>query len=265
MTPCIKPPASSCGGVCSMRAHIMGVSVSDTTSEMTMATARVMANSWNRRPTTSGMNSSGINTATSEKVSDIRVKPISPAPANAACIGDLPISRCRATFSSMTMASSTTKPVAMVSAISVRLLTEKSIRYMKAKVPTSDSGTATLGMMVAEGLRKNAKVTSTTRPMANSSSFWVSLTEARILWVRSVSTATSTAAGRVEVSCGSNSRTLSVTSITLAPGWRCTFSSTAGWLLAQAARKRSSAPSTMVATSPRRSGAPSCQVMISLR
>ncbi|MNL66257.1 hypothetical protein D3C87_1906940 [compost metagenome] len=54
-----------------------------------------------------------------------------------------------------TMASSTTKPVAMVSAISVRLLIEKSRNTITAKVPTSDSGTATAGIIVAGTLRKN--------------------------------------------------------------------------------------------------------------
>ncbi len=53
-------------------------------------------------------------------------------------------------FSIITIASSTTKPVAMVSAISVRLLIEKPARYITPNVPTSDSGTATLGMTVAE-------------------------------------------------------------------------------------------------------------------
>ncbi len=52
-------------------------------------------------------------------------------------------------FSIITMASSTTKPVAMVSAISDRLSSEKPHRYMTASVPTSDSGTDRLGMMVA--------------------------------------------------------------------------------------------------------------------
>src|SRR5690606_40817709 len=66
-------------------------------------------------------------------------------------------------FSSMTMASSTTKPVAMVSAISVRLLMVKPARYITAKVPISDSGTTTEGMMVADSLRRNRKVTITTR------------------------------------------------------------------------------------------------------
>ncbi|MNY69511.1 hypothetical protein D3C86_2074580 [compost metagenome] len=57
-------------------------------------------------------------------------------------------------FSITTMASSTTKPVAMVSAISVRLLIEKSRNTITAKVPASDSGTATAGMMVAGTLRR---------------------------------------------------------------------------------------------------------------
>ncbi len=57
-------------------AHIIGTSVSDTTAEMTMVTASVMENSWNSRPTTSPMNSSGISTAISEMVSEMMVKPI---------------------------------------------------------------------------------------------------------------------------------------------------------------------------------------------
>ena len=52
------------------------------------------------------------------------------------------------------MASSTTKPVAMVRAISVRLLIEKSRNTITAKVPTSDSGTAMPGIIVAGTLRR---------------------------------------------------------------------------------------------------------------
>jgi len=58
-------------------------------------------------------------------------------------------------FSITTIASSTTKPVAIVSAISVRLLIENPTRYITPNVPTSDSGTATLGMSVAGTLRRN--------------------------------------------------------------------------------------------------------------
>ena len=73
-------------------------------------------------------------------------------------------------FSIITMASSTTKPVATTSAIRVRLLTEKPARYMTPKVPTSDSGTATLGMIVAGRLRRKRKITITTSATATASS-----------------------------------------------------------------------------------------------
>ena len=98
-------------------------------------------------------------------------------------------------FSIITIASSTTKPVAIVSAISVRLLMEKPARYITPNVPTSDSGTATLGMIVAGTLRRNTKITITTSATASSSSNCTSRTEARMVTVRSVSRTTSTAAG----------------------------------------------------------------------
>ena len=99
----------------------MGVSVSDTTPDTRMATAMVTANSRKSRPTMPAMNSSGMNTATSEMVMDMMVKPISAAPSSAACMGFFPISMWRTMFSSITMASSTTNPTASVSAISDRL------------------------------------------------------------------------------------------------------------------------------------------------
>ncbi len=90
-------------------------------------------------------------------------------------------------FSITTMASSTTKPVAMVSAMSVRLLMLKPARYMTPKVPTMEIGTATAGMTVAVGLRRKTKITITTSAMASISSNCTSCTEARIVTVRSVS------------------------------------------------------------------------------
>ena len=107
-----------------MREHIIGVRVSETTAEMTMVTASVTANSRKRRPTTSPMNSNGMSTATRETVSDTIVKPICSAPVRAASRGGMPSSRKRLMFSIITMASSTTKPVEMVSAISDRLSSE---------------------------------------------------------------------------------------------------------------------------------------------
>ena len=52
-------------------------------------------------------------------------------------------------FSIITMASSTTKPVEIGQRHQRELLMEKPARYITPKVPTSDSGTAKLGMSVA--------------------------------------------------------------------------------------------------------------------
>ncbi|MNN09585.1 hypothetical protein D3C81_1224710 [compost metagenome] len=159
-------------------------------------------------------------------------------------------------FSIITIASSTTKPVAMVSAISVRLLIENPARYITPNVPTSDSGTATPGMMVAGILRRNRKITSTTSAIASSSSNCTSSTEARMVVVRSVSNCTWTDAGSAFCSCGSRALMRSTTSITFAPGWRWIFSTIAGLSLAHAARRLFSGPSTISATSVMRIGAP---------
>ncbi len=134
-------------------------------------------------------------------------------------------------FSIMTMASSTTNPVAMVSAIRVRLLSEKFSRYMTAKVPTSDRGTATLAMKVAWGLRRKTKITATTSRTDSSSSNSTSCTEARMPVVRSVTTVTLIPAGRPAVSPGRAFWIWSTVVMTLAPGWRWTFSTMAGVVL----------------------------------
>ncbi len=112
----------SFGSGLSRYAHIIGVSVSESSAETPIETASVTANSRKSRPMRPPMKSSGMSTATSETVSETIVKPICPAPLSAAWNGSSPSSMKRAMFSIMTMASSTTKPVAIVSAMSDRLL-----------------------------------------------------------------------------------------------------------------------------------------------
>jgi hypothetical protein len=97
------------------------VSVSETKPEIRIATPMVTANSWTSRPTMPPMNSTGMNTAASESVIEIMVKPISRDPLSDASKTLSPISRCRTMFSSMTIASSTTNPTASTSAMSERL------------------------------------------------------------------------------------------------------------------------------------------------
>jgi len=96
----------------------MGVSVSDTKPDTRTAAVITTANSWRSRPTTPPMKSTGMNTAASESVIERMVKPISLAPARAASSRPWPSSMWRTMFSSITTASSTTKPTQRVSAIS---------------------------------------------------------------------------------------------------------------------------------------------------
>ena len=97
---------------------------------------------------------SGANTEASVSVIATIAKPISRAPSIAACIRDLPASMCRWMFSSMTMASSTTRPMASTIASSDSVLTVKPNRYMSPNAPTSDTGIVTIGMIVARRLRR---------------------------------------------------------------------------------------------------------------
>ena len=98
-----------------------GINVSDTIAENAMASAIVTANSRNSRPIMPPINKSGINAAIRDTLIETTVKPIWRAAWRAAWSGDsqLPIRRLIASMT--TMASSTMKPVATVSAISDRL------------------------------------------------------------------------------------------------------------------------------------------------
>ena len=70
-------------------------------------------------------------------------------------------------FSSMTMASSTTRPIASTMASSVSVLIEKPNSSISAKAPISDTGMVTSGMSVARSERRKRKMTSTTSATAS--------------------------------------------------------------------------------------------------
>src|SRR6516225_651721 len=99
----------------------------------------------------------------------------------------------------------------------------------------SDNGTAILGMMVAESVRKNRKITNTTSTTVSISSNCTSLTLARMVLVRSVSTVTFTEAGRLDFNCFNRRLMLSTTLIMFAPGCLWILRMTAGVVLLHAA------------------------------
>ena len=89
---------------------------------------------------------------------------------------------------------------------------------MAANVPMSASGTVTLGMIVAQTLRRNTKITTTTRPMDSISVNWTSATDARMVCVRSMMVSTWTDGGIAASSRGIAAWIASTVSMTLASG-----------------------------------------------
>ena len=89
---------------------------------------------------------------------------------------------------------------------------------MSAQAPSSASGTVTLGITVAQKLRRKTKITPTTSTIVSIRVNCTSSTEARMVWVRSLRMPTLMAAGRVAVRRGSCALMLSTVSMTLAPG-----------------------------------------------
>ena len=79
----------------------------------------------------------------------------------AACIGGLPMARCRATFSTSTIASSTSTPITTASASKVSRLSEKPSQLMTAKVGMTDKGNAKAEIAVARHSRRKNQTTIT--------------------------------------------------------------------------------------------------------
>ncbi len=163
-------------------------------------------------------------------------------------------------FSTTTIASSTTKPTAMVMAISERLSRLKPSTYITAVAPASESGTTTAGIKVARTLRRNKRMTSTTSAIVRANVNSTSATEARIVCVRSTMVSIFIPGGISAASRGIAAFTSSTVWITFAPGCLNTSRITAlrGPSLSpfSAAMLRSCGPETAWPTSRTRTGAP---------
>ena len=91
--------------------------------------------------------------------------------------GGRPLAIQRSMFSTTTMASSTTMPIASTSPNRVRLLSEKPSRAITAKVPISDTGTSIMGISVARQSCRNTSTTMKTRTNASKSVLYTSWTD----------------------------------------------------------------------------------------
>ena len=158
---------------------MMGDRVMATKPDMTTAMAKVKANSRNNTPERPDRNPIGAYTTASVIVMAMMGESSRREEASAASFLDMPSRRFRATFSTTTMASSTTIPMASTKPNNDSALSEKPSICIKAKVPTSDTGTATSGIIDARQVCRNSTTTNTTSSTASSRVFTTASIEPR--------------------------------------------------------------------------------------
>ncbi|MNM68099.1 hypothetical protein D3C81_796490 [compost metagenome] len=148
---------------------IIGVSVSATKADNATADARATASSRNKRPVLPSRKPTGRNTATSTAVVAITAKATCVVPRRAATNGGSPRSMRRCTFSTTTMASSTTRPIHSTSASRVNRLIEKPNANSAMNAATRHTGTVTAGINAARRLPRNSQITTSTSTIASAS------------------------------------------------------------------------------------------------
>ena len=131
------------------------------------------------------MKAAGTNTAHSTSAIAISAPPTSSMLLIAASRGCRPAAILRSTFSTTTMASSTTMPTASTSPNKVRLLSVKPNIAMKKNVPISDIGIATSGMTAARQVCRKRMTTSTTSRIASRIVSCTAFTDSWMNWVGS--------------------------------------------------------------------------------
>ena len=125
------------------------------------------------------MNAVGTNTAHSTRAIAMIGPDTSSMARRVAAIGVSPSAMCRSTFSTTTIASSTTMPMARTRPKSDSVFSEKPSQSRTANVPTSETGTATSGMIDARQVCRNVTTTSTTSSTAMNSVSTTALIDSR--------------------------------------------------------------------------------------
>ena len=131
-------------------------------------------------PVEPGKKAMGPNTAESTSPMPMRALVIWSMDLAVASRGERPSSlMIRSTFSTTTMASSTSRPMASTMANMVSMLMEKPKTPRAANVPRMTTGTAIVGMRVARMLPMNRYMTRNTSPIASKSVLNTSLMATR--------------------------------------------------------------------------------------
>ena len=148
--------------------------------EMVTAPASVSANSRKSEPVRPPWNAIGAYTAASVMVMEMIGPTSSRAPFSAASTGFNPSRRWRSTFSTTTMASSTTSPTESTMASSVSRLMVKPNAWMRKTPPISETGIATTGTSAERKEPRKRKMTITTISSVSSSVSTTSLMALRM-------------------------------------------------------------------------------------
>ena len=106
----------------------------------------------------------------------------------------------RSTFSTTTIASSTSNPIDNTIANMVNTFTVKPSTYKIANVPNNTTGTARVGIMVARQLCKNSNITKNTNPIASIKVCMTCLIDNRTNGVVSYGVTTLMPAGKLDFS-----------------------------------------------------------------
>ena len=135
--------------------------MSDTRSDAASAIVTVKANGRNSSPTMPSTNAIGRNTATVVTV-DAVIAPATSRTANTIVPRrSAPSTRCRLMFSMTTIESSTTRPIEIVSAPSVSMLSVYSAKFRPTKVRSTEVGIEIAVTRVARTDIRKTRITST--------------------------------------------------------------------------------------------------------
>ena len=116
-----------------------------------------------------GRNATGTNTAASTSVAATMAPVTSPIDLRTASRRERPCSISRATFSTTTIASSTTSPIASTRPNRVTVFVVSPSAFMNANVPMSETGIVTAGIKVARQSCRKMNTTRKTRSPASTS------------------------------------------------------------------------------------------------
>ena len=160
----------------------------------------------------------GTNTADSTSAMPTSAPLICPIALRVASRAGSPSSRItRSTFSTTTIASSTSRPIASTIANIVSVLMPKPKAASTAKVPSSTTGTASVGISVARKFCRNSSITRKTSPIASSSVITTPWMDSFTTGVVSCGIATCRPGGKCASSSARCARTAAAVSSALAP------------------------------------------------